>query len=129
MYNFNETDELDSRVINNKIGYQACVWTERIPSEAVFEKFVFPRFQAFSEVAWSRGRDFNSFKKRLISHLSYMDEVEINYKKPDFMNQVKTKYINFSEMNISKSQCEKKHNVPLQEIICLIFKNIKAEIK
>ncbi len=86
MYNFNETDELDSRVINNKIGYQACVWTERIPSEAVFEKFVFPRFQAFAEVAWSRGRDFNSFKKRLRSHLSYMDEVEINYKKPDFMN-------------------------------------------
>lgn len=86
MYNFNETNELDPRVINNKIGYQACVWTERIPSEAVFEKFVFPRFQAFSEVAWSRGRDFNSFKKRLKSHLSYMDEVEINYRKPDFIN-------------------------------------------
>lgn len=86
MYNFNEANELDSRVINNKIGYQACVWTERIPSEAVFEKFVFPRFQGYSEVAWSRGRDFNSFKKRLKRHLSKMNETGINYRKPGFMN-------------------------------------------
>ncbi len=86
MYNFSEADELNPAVIANKIGYQACVWTERIPSEAVFEKFVFPRFQAFAEVAWSKGRDFTSFKRRLGSHLSYMDNAEINYKKPLFMN-------------------------------------------
>ena len=85
MYNFSEVDELNPAVINNAIGYQACVWTERIPSEAVFEKFVFPRFQAFSEVAWSKGRDFNSFKRRLSSHLTQMDAVGINYRKPQFM--------------------------------------------
>ncbi|MDD7885082.1 beta-N-acetylhexosaminidase [Flavivirga sp. 57AJ16] len=86
MYNFSETTELDARVINNKMGYQACVWTERIPSEAVFEKMVFPRFQGYSEVAWSKTRNFSSFKKRLKTHLLYMDEVGINYKKPGFMN-------------------------------------------
>lgn len=85
MYNFSETSELDPIVIGNKIGYQACVWTEHIPSKAVFEKFVFPRFQAFSEVAWSNGKNFQSFKRRLDIHLKYMDNESINYRTPDFM--------------------------------------------
>jgi len=72
-------------VIDKIIGYQACVWTEYIPSEAVFEKFVFPRFQAFAEVAWTKGKNFKSFESRLESHLNYMDEEKINYRKPDFM--------------------------------------------
>lgn len=85
MYNFSETANLDPIVIENKKGYQACIWTERIPSEAVFEKFVFPRFQAFAEVAWSKGKNFESFKSRLAIHLKYMDKEHINYRKPDFM--------------------------------------------
>lgn len=90
MYNFNEQEKLDPSVIEKKIGYQACVWTEHIPSEAVFENFVFPRFQGFSEVAWTSKRDFNSFKERLKLHLNYMDREDINYKKPGFMEAVNT---------------------------------------
>jgi hexosaminidase len=85
LYNFNESTELDPLVVAHKKGYQACVWTEHIPSEAVFENYVFPRFQAFSEVAWTKGRNFESFKRRLGSHLKYMDRENINYRTPDFM--------------------------------------------
>jgi hexosaminidase len=85
MYNFSETAELNPIVIDKKMGYQACVWTEHIPSEAVFEKYVFPRFQAFAEVAWTKGKNFESFKSRLATHLLYMDNENINYRKPDFM--------------------------------------------
>lgn len=86
MYDFNEHEKLPQEVIDKKIGYQACVWTEHIPSEAVFEQYVFPRFQGYAEVAWSKERDFISFKNRLQLHLNYMDNIQINYKKPDFMN-------------------------------------------
>lgn len=85
MYNFDENEKLESSVIEKKIGYQACVWTEHIPSEAVFENYVFPKFQGFSEIAWKSKRDFDSFKKRLKLHLDYMDKEKINYRKPGFM--------------------------------------------
>ncbi len=79
LYEFNELSELSAQVINKKIGYQACVWTEEIPSEAVFERYIFPRFQAYAEVAWSKNKVWDSFIKRMPAHINYLKENGIKY--------------------------------------------------
>jgi len=79
LYEFNELSELSAQVINKKIGYQACVWTEEIPSEAVFERYIFPRFQAYAELAWSKNKVWDSFIKRMPAHINYLKENGIKY--------------------------------------------------
>ena len=79
LYEFSEQSELSAQVIAQKIGYQACVWTEEIPSEAVFERYIFPRFQAYAEVAWSKNKVWDSFIKRMPAHLKYLKDNGIKY--------------------------------------------------
>lgn len=69
--------------VNQKvIGMQGCVWTEEIPSEAVFEKHVFPAIAALSEVCWTNNRDWPSFQLRMKTHLTYLHAQNIHYRKP-----------------------------------------------
>ncbi len=82
LYNFNPAKEYSAAVLEKVIGLQSCVWTEEIPSEQMFEYLVFPRLQALSEVCWSQGRDWYSFKTRLDSHLQYMSTLNIHYRRP-----------------------------------------------
>ncbi|MCF6242538.1 MAG: beta-N-acetylhexosaminidase [Bacteroidales bacterium] len=79
LYEFSEQSELSEQVIAKKIGYQACVWTEEIPSEAVFERYIYPRFQAYAEVAWSKNKVWDSFIKRMPAHINYLKENSIKY--------------------------------------------------
>jgi hexosaminidase len=67
-------------VAKKVIGFQGCVWTEEIPSEASFESHVFPRLQALSEVNWSSDKDLNSFNKRMEPHLQYLKANHVNIK-------------------------------------------------
>jgi hexosaminidase len=82
LYQYDPEAVFSSDVVENVIGIQICVWTEEIPSEEMFEYLVYPRMQALSEVAWSAGKDWNSFKIRLESHLRYMNSKHIGYRKP-----------------------------------------------
>jgi hexosaminidase len=82
LYDYNPDALLPSQVTEKVIGIQSCLWTEEIPSEAVFEYLVYPRMQALSEVAWGAGRDWITFKIRLASHMKYMAAKNIGYRKP-----------------------------------------------
>jgi len=84
LYDFDEKTELDPEVVEKKIGYQACVWTEDIPSEAVFERHIFPRFQAYAEVAWSNTKAWESFTKRMDAHLDFLKRNGIKYTKSKY---------------------------------------------
>ena len=69
-----------SDVTGKIIGFQGCVWSEEIPSEAQFEAQVFPRLQALSEVNWSANRDFYSFTVRMAPHRSFLKANNVNLK-------------------------------------------------
>jgi hexosaminidase len=86
LYKFDAKAHFSQNVVDHIRGYQSCVWTETIPSESAFEYYVFPRFQAFSELAWvGERRDWNSFKNRIQFHLEYLNSREVKFTKPSFM--------------------------------------------
>ena len=80
LYEFDVNKEYAPEIAQKVIGYQGCVWTEEIPSEASFESHVFPRLQMLSEVNWSSERDLNSFNKRIEPHLKFLKENNVNIK-------------------------------------------------
>jgi hexosaminidase len=80
LFEFNIQKEYSKEVVNKIIGFQGCVWTEEIPSEAVFESQIFPRLQALSEVNWSGTKDWYSFSKRLDVHIDFMNSKAVNLK-------------------------------------------------
>jgi len=84
LYGYEVTTEMQPEVAEKVTGFQACVWTEEIPSEARFEYVVFPQLQAFAETCWSKSKEWESFSTRLNSHLKRMDSLKINYRKPGF---------------------------------------------
>ena len=85
LYNFTPNQRFGNLFDNKIDGYQACVFTENIPSEAAFEYYVYPRLQAFAEVVWAYDRrDFNTFSKKLKAHLKTMDNAGIRYRVPGF---------------------------------------------
>lgn len=78
---FDLSREYPTSVTSKVIGFQGCVWTEEIPSEAVFESQIFPRLQGLSEVNWSAGTNLFSFNTRMESHLKYLKANNVNLKK------------------------------------------------
>jgi hexosaminidase len=82
LYDYDPSRVLSATVNAKVIGLQSCLWTEYIPSEAMFEYLVYPRMQALSEVAWGAGRDWTTFKIRLQPHLKYMTSKSIKYRRP-----------------------------------------------
>jgi len=85
LYSYNPKDIFPVNVLSKVQGMQGCVWTEEIPSEAVFEKHVFPGLAALAEVCWASGRDWYSFQARMQSHFSYLNFNKINYRRPAWM--------------------------------------------
>ena len=69
-----------TEVTSKTIGFQGCVWTEEIPSEAVFESQIFPRLQALSEQNWSANKSLYSFNLRMEPHLKYLRANHVNLK-------------------------------------------------
>lgn len=85
LYQYNPVDLFPATVMNKVQGMQGCVWTEEIPSEAVFEKHVFPNLQALAEVCWTPGRDWSSFQARMKSHIDYLNSKAIHYRRPGWV--------------------------------------------
>lgn len=77
---FDLAREYPASVTSKIIGFQGCVWTEEIPTEAVFEAQIFPRLQALSEVCWSAGTNLYSFDIRLEPHLKFLKTNNVNLK-------------------------------------------------
>lgn len=81
IYEFDISKDYPHMTESSVIGYQACVWTEEIPTEAKFEQHVFPSLQAFSELIWTKtaNRNWNNFLKRMNLHQRMMDKENIRY--------------------------------------------------
>ena len=86
LYSYDPVDLFPSDVMNKVEGMQGCVWTEEIPSEAIFEKHVFPSLQALAEVCWSPARDWYSFQVRMKPHFNYLNTQNIRYRRPGWAN-------------------------------------------
>lgn len=86
LYDYDPSAEFPSQVTGKIMGLQSCLWTEEIPSEAMFEYLVYPRMQALSEVEWGAGKDWGTFQIRLGYHLKYMTARNIKYRKPSWAN-------------------------------------------
>lgn len=76
------TTAYPQNVSSKVIGFQGCVWTERIPSEKVLESLIFPRIQALSEVNWSACKSLYSFNTRLEPHKKYLKSLGVNWVDP-----------------------------------------------
>lgn len=85
LFKYNASELFSTSVLNKVQGMQGCVWTEEIPSEAIFEKHVFPNLQALAEVCWTPGRDWYSFQVRMQPHFGYLNSQSINYRRPAWM--------------------------------------------
>jgi len=82
LYSYNPVDLYPATVMSKVRGMQGCVWTEEIPSEAVFEQHVFPAIMALSEVCWTPARDWYSFQLRMKPHFNYLNSQNIHYRRP-----------------------------------------------
>jgi len=77
-------DSLNEQTRRKIIGIQACVWTERIPSEKRADYMTMPRMTAMAEVAWTdKLMDYASYLERLKSHYHRWDLMHIHYRLPD----------------------------------------------
>ena len=79
---FDIQKSLPQNAISKVIGFQGCVFSERIPSEKVLESLIFPRIQALSEVNWSASKSLYSFNMRLAPHKTYFKSLGVNWVDP-----------------------------------------------
>jgi hexosaminidase len=83
VYGYNPvSDSLTPDQAHYIIGAQASLWTEYIASPAKVEYMVLPRLSAMSEVLWSRSKDWNEFKSRLLHEYRWYDRMGLNYCPP-----------------------------------------------
>lgn len=71
------------------LGGQACLWTERVPTQDRLEYMLYPRLTALAEVLWSpkSTRDWDDYLKRLEKHNPIMKTLGINYYVDDAINE------------------------------------------
>lgn len=74
-----EKSKIKKDLKNNVLGLEGEMWTEWITNENHIFFMLFNRGLALSENAWSRNKDFKSFKARLQCHKALMDEMGIYY--------------------------------------------------
>lgn len=74
-------DSIPSNVAKYIIGGQGCMWTEYFPHRYRLEWAIFPRMTALSEIYWSpkEKRNWNDFRKRLITQYDRYDLWGVNY--------------------------------------------------
>lgn len=63
----------------NRMGIEACVWTERIDNNERLERQIFPRVFAIGEIAWSEKRDYRDFARRLAYKLPALTKLGISF--------------------------------------------------
>jgi len=63
------------------LGGQGNLWTESVPTFRHAEYMLWPRSFALAEVLWSpaESRDWNNFVQRTETHLTRLEQVDINY--------------------------------------------------
>lgn len=63
------------------LGLEGPLWTEWVPTEERLQYQLFPRMEAFAEVAWtpSSERDYKDFEKRLKKFLPTLDKLGVEY--------------------------------------------------
>ncbi|MBR2479702.1 MAG: family 20 glycosylhydrolase [Clostridia bacterium] len=71
------------------LGLEGCVWTEWVPTEERINYQLYPRMQAFAEVAWSSKevRNYKDFIARLKKQLPILDRYGIEYCPLNMVNQ------------------------------------------
>ncbi len=72
-------DAVSPDAVRLVLGSQCCVWTEYILQET-FDRHVFPRLCALSEVVWSpaESREWSDFEKRLEIHFERLDALGVD---------------------------------------------------
>lgn len=63
---------------NNILGAECPLWTEWV-NPMNLDYMMYPRLQAFAEVIWNKGNDFEDFRNRLQAHYTWMEENEVLY--------------------------------------------------
>jgi hexosaminidase len=90
VYAFEPTvpDSLTAEQAKHIIGTQGQLWTEYMYNTDHVEYMAYPRALALAEVAWSpkSGRDFESFRRRLLPRLLGLDRLGVNYRFPSADN-------------------------------------------
>ena len=90
VYAFEPTvpDSLTAEQAKHIIGTQGQLWTEYMYNTRDVEYMAYPRALALAEVAWSpkSGRDFESFRRRLLPRLLGLDRIGVNYRFPSADN-------------------------------------------
>ncbi|HVT85316.1 MAG TPA: beta-N-acetylhexosaminidase [Chitinophagaceae bacterium] len=82
VYNYEPVPkELNAQQSKYVLGAQGNLWTEYITNPAKVEYMLFPRMSALSEVVWSpkQDRDWNDFKKRMVTQFKRYDLWKVNY--------------------------------------------------
>ena len=71
------------------LGGQACLWTERVPTQDRIEYMLYPRLTALAEVLWSpeSNRNWESYLQRLEKHYPIMEQLGINYYVDEAINE------------------------------------------
>ncbi len=78
-------DPISSEVPSEKsylvMGAQACIWTERVPTQERMEWMLYPRVAALSEVMWSDKslRNWDNFYARIIGFYPIFEQLGITY--------------------------------------------------
>ncbi len=85
VYHFNPVPNgLTGAAEQRIIGIQACLWTERVPSEKRADYMTMPRMTAMAEIAWTdSSRNYSSYRERLKSQYHRWDKMKIHYRLPD----------------------------------------------
>ena len=75
-------------------GIQGCLWSENLYNTRDVEYMLFPRLFALAEVAWSpeTARNWDSFTSRLPSHLTILDQKNVNYSTAIYQPNAEIKY-------------------------------------
>ncbi len=71
--------KIKNELKDNILGVEAELWTEWIVNEKQLFFMLFNRGLALSENAWSKNKNFKSFKNRLEAHKAIMDKMGIYY--------------------------------------------------
>ncbi|WP_087138253.1 family 20 glycosylhydrolase [Elizabethkingia meningoseptica] len=87
VYSYNPVpSELNKENEKHVLGAQANLWAEYIPTTNHVEYMVFPRALALAEVNWTpkENKNVDDFKKRLQSHYSILQKLQVNYYRPSY---------------------------------------------
>lgn len=91
VYEWNPISEEMNALNKNDLvlGGQACLWTERVPTQERLEYMLYPRLTTLAEVLWSPKdhQEWDGFLQRLVKHYPIMEKLGINYYKDDAINE------------------------------------------